>query len=93
MIVKEYHRRGSGPQAAAQELLSSRENRILRLIAEGPTTKEIAFILNLSVKTVEARSQLMKKVGLHTVADLVSTLSAKGSPLTNEIPFALIFPK
>ena len=79
VIVKEYNKQGSGPQAAAQELLSSRENQVLQLIAEGQSTKEIAFILNLSVKTVEAhRAQLMKKLGLHTVADLVKYAIREG---------------
>jgi DNA-binding NarL/FixJ family response regulator len=52
-------------------LLSKREREVLQLIAEGHNTKEIAFILNLSIKTVEThRQQLMKKLNLQTVAGL-----------------------
>ncbi|MRR58420.1 MAG: response regulator transcription factor [Deltaproteobacteria bacterium] len=52
-------------------LLSKREREVLQLIAEGHNTKEIAFLLNLSIKTVEThRQQLMKKLNLQTVAGL-----------------------
>ncbi|MGC2422911.1 MAG: response regulator transcription factor [Nitrospirota bacterium] len=79
VIVEDYYKQSSGPQAAAQELLSSREHQVLKLIAEGKSTKEIAFVLNLSAKTVEAhRAQLMKKLGLHTVADLVKYAIREG---------------
>jgi DNA-binding NarL/FixJ family response regulator len=44
----------------------------LQLIAEGRTTKEIAEVLYISVKTVEThRMQLMKRLGIHDVAGLV----------------------
>lgn len=52
-------------------LLSSREQEVLRLITEGKNTKEIAFILDLSVKTVEShRLQVMKKLDIHNVVEL-----------------------
>ncbi len=45
--------------------LTSRQREILQLVAEGKTTKEVAFQLSLSVKTVEAhRLQLMNKIGI-----------------------------
>ena len=52
--------------------LTAREREILQLLAEGKSTKEVAIILNLSVKTAEThRSNLMRKRGLHSVSELV----------------------
>lgn len=52
--------------------LSARQSEVLRLIAEGFTTKEIAMNLGLSVKTVEAhRTQLMRELEIHDIAGLV----------------------
>ena len=44
---------------------------MVRLLAEGKTSKEVAVALNLSVKTAEThRTNLMRKLDLHSVADL-----------------------
>lgn len=52
--------------------LSPRQREVLRLIAEGKTTKQIAHELKISVKTVEThRAQLMERLGIHDVAGLV----------------------
>lgn len=52
--------------------LSSREREVLQLIAEGKTSREIAEILNLSVKTVQShRTNLMQKLDLHDRGDLI----------------------
>ncbi len=52
-------------------VLSSRERQVLQMIAEGRSTKEIADLLFISVKTVEShRKKIMDKTDLHTVADL-----------------------
>lgn len=54
------------------DLLSPRQREILQLLAEGNTNKEIATLLNLSIKTVEThRKELMERLGLHDVAGLV----------------------
>ena len=54
------------------ERLTPRQREILQLIAERHNTKDIAYILNISVKTVEAhRAQLMKRLGIHDVPGLV----------------------
>lgn len=52
--------------------LSPRERQVLQLIAEGNSTKQIAHLLGLSVKTVEThRSKIMEKLDIHEVASLV----------------------
>lgn len=65
--------KGEGPgSAAAAESLTQRQREILQLIAEGRTTREIAEILHISVKTVEThRTLLMDRLNLHDVAGLV----------------------
>ena len=53
-------------------LLTPRQKEILQLIAEGRSTKEIAHLLTLSIKTVEThRAQLMPRVGIRDVPGLV----------------------
>jgi two-component system, NarL family, response regulator NreC len=52
--------------------LTPREREILKLLAEGNSVKEIAVILGLSVKTVEAHKfNLMRKLDIHNKAQLV----------------------
>ncbi len=52
--------------------LTSRERRVLQLIAEGKSTEQIALELFVSNKTVEAtRRKIMEKLNAHTIADLV----------------------
>ena len=52
--------------------ISDRERQVLQLVAEGKTTKEIAALLNISVKTAEShRSNLMDKLNIHDTAGLV----------------------
>jgi DNA-binding NarL/FixJ family response regulator len=52
--------------------LSSRERQVLQLIAEGKTTKEVATILIISVKTAEShRTRIMQKLDIHETASLV----------------------
>jgi len=69
-VVKEYLQRTSGGGTA--ESLTPRQREILQMIAEGKPTKQIALILNISVKTVEShRAQLMKRLDAKDIATLV----------------------
>jgi DNA-binding NarL/FixJ family response regulator len=53
------------------DVLTSREREVIQLLAEGKTSKEVAVTLNLSVKTAEThRTNLMRKLDLHSLADL-----------------------
>jgi DNA-binding NarL/FixJ family response regulator len=59
--------------------LTSRQSEVLQLIAEGKLNKQIAFELDLSVKTVEKhRQQLMNKLGIHDIAGLTRYAMSKG---------------
>ncbi len=52
--------------------LTSRERQVLQLIAEGKTTKEVAGLLGVSVKTAEShRMRIMSKLDIHETAGLV----------------------
>jgi len=62
--------------------LSPREREVLQLITEGKTTKEIATLLEISVKTAEAhRTKIMTKMGTHGVAGLVRHAIRRGMVL------------
>jgi len=55
-----------------RSVLTPREGQILRLIAEGRSSKEVAHRLRISVATVDThRSNLMRKLNLHSVGKLV----------------------
>ena len=69
-VVEGYVQRVGGEPAA--DVLTARQREVLRLVAGGKSTKEIAFDLNLSVKTVEThRAQIMERLGIRDVAGLV----------------------
>lgn len=56
----------------SSDSLTPRERQVLQLVAEGKTTKEVAVVLGVSVKTAEShRTRLMEKLGIHETASLV----------------------
>jgi DNA-binding NarL/FixJ family response regulator len=70
-VVDQYLQKGVEARSPAASL-TPRQREILQLIAEGKTTKEIAFLLNLSPKTVEThRAMLMQRLQIHDLAGLV----------------------
>ena len=61
------------------DLLTPREREVLQLAAEGKSNKESAALLNLSAYTVEThRTNLMQKLGLHSVPELILYAVRKG---------------
>ena len=59
--------------------LTPREREVLQLVAEGQTTKEIAVVLGLSVKTAEThRAKIMRKLEIHETAGLVRYAIRRG---------------
>jgi NarL family two-component system response regulator LiaR len=64
---------------AALEGLSPRELQVMRLVAEGKTSKEIACVLDLGLQTVRSyRKTMMKKLGVSNVAGLTQLALAAG---------------
>jgi RNA polymerase sigma factor (sigma-70 family) len=78
-IIEGYLQRTSAQAESGGEETSSlfarltpRQREVLQLVAEGHSTKEIAQLLNVSVKTVEThRTQIMERLNIHDVAGLV----------------------
>jgi DNA-binding NarL/FixJ family response regulator len=70
-VVDGYLRDG-GDEPTPLEALTDRQREILQLVAEGKSTKEIAHLLDLSVKTVEThRTRIMERLDIHDVPGLV----------------------
>ena len=75
-IVEAYKTR-SGPPVI--DPLTAREREVLQLVAEGKTTKEVASMLCISVKTVEShRHRLMQKLQIHETASLTRYAIRRG---------------
>lgn len=71
--------RPSGSRFSPIDLLSSRERQVLQLIAEGHTTKAVAYRLQVSVKTVEThRRNLMEKLHSDSIAKLTRLAVREG---------------
>ena len=67
-VIKAYREKGVFPC----ETLTNREIEVLKLVAEGLTSKEIAQMLSISIRTVEHhRANLLKKLNLKNTADLI----------------------
>jgi DNA-binding NarL/FixJ family response regulator len=61
------------------DLLTPREREVVQLIAEGKTTKGIAEVLGISVKTVEShRANIMEKLDIHDIAGIVRYAIRRG---------------
>jgi two-component system, NarL family, response regulator NreC len=74
-IVEAYRSKSDRPP----DPLSTRERQVLQLIAEGKSTKDVAVVLGVSVKTAEShRSRLMQKLDIHETATLVRYAVRRG---------------
>ncbi len=79
VVVSDYIRRLSHPEAEGDCELSSREREVLQLLAEGRTSPGIAEALGISEKTVAShRRHIMDKLNLRTVAELVKYAIREG---------------
>jgi two-component system response regulator NreC len=78
-VVSDYVSQLSNSEYDAYRQLSDRERQVLQLLAEGNSTKEIAFKLHVSVKTIEShRQNIMNKLGIRTLAGLTKFAVREG---------------
>lgn len=71
-VVSGLAERAGGAGEAPLESLTARQREILQMLAEGKSTKAMAFLLEVSIKTVEThRASLMDRLGIHDLAGLV----------------------
>jgi len=78
-VVSDYISQLSTSEYYAYRQLSDRERQVLQLLAEGNSTKEVAFKLHVSVKTVEShRQNIMNKLGIRTLAGLTKFAVREG---------------
>ena len=65
-------RQRSGQAADPYDALTDREKQVLKLVAEGHSNKEVAELLDISVKTAMShREHIMQKLDLHSRTDLI----------------------
>ena len=63
----------------AADPLTARERQVLQMIGEGNSTKDVARVLGISVKTAEShRARLMRKLDIHETASLVRYAIRRG---------------
>lgn len=78
-VVNDYVSQLTKSEYEAYKRLSDRERQVLQLIAEGNSTKEIAYKLHVSVKTIEShRQNMMTKLGIHNLAGLTKFAVREG---------------
>lgn len=75
MVLSGFLRNSSDTQPDGTAIpcsLTAREREIVQLLAEGKSNKEVATVLDVSLKTAEThRANLMRKLGFHSISDLV----------------------
>jgi len=79
VVVDGYKRHLSADKSSVASILTNREREVLQLLAEGNSTKEIAFALGVSAKTIEThRQNMMRKLGMYSVAELTKYAVREG---------------
>ena len=86
-VIEVYLNKAADGQANSLDLLTPRQREILQLIAEGKSSKQIAQLLDASVKTIEShRASLMDRLDIHDVAGLVRYAIRHGLVSTDNRP-------
>ena len=75
LILNNFNSKGGSPSEVPEfigDRLTSREREIVQLLSEGKSSKEVASVLSISVKTAEThRANIMRKLEIHSVSELV----------------------
>ena len=78
-LIRDYVERVQSGEEPGSDPLSRRESEVIKLIAEGHTSKEIAVLLTISEKTVERhRANVLTKLGLRNKVDLTRYAIRRG---------------
>lgn len=78
-ILAEQYQRPSQVRADPYGSLTDREREVFHLVVEGKSTKEIAKIMGIAVKTADNhRTHMMNKLDMHNTADIVRFAARKG---------------
>lgn len=79
MLLHDYRQKVETVPKEGEEDLTEREKEVLKLVAEGRTSQEIADLLNLSKKTVMChRANVYKKLGTHNRTELIKYAIRRG---------------
>jgi len=82
IVVEDYVNHLHKTESSVFFVLTAREREVLQLLAEGKTTKQIAFSLGRSIKTIEThRRRIMDKLNMYSIAELTKYAIREG--LTN----------
>jgi DNA-binding NarL/FixJ family response regulator len=78
-LVRDYMKRAADGEELPEDPLTERETEIVKLIAEGHTSREIAKLLVISDKTVERhRANILDKLGMRDRVDLTRYAIRRG---------------
>ncbi len=79
VVIRDYRKQLLDKEYSVYSVLTKKERETLQLFSEGKTTKEIAHILKVSIKTVEThRSRIMEKLDIHSIAELTKYAVREG---------------
>src|SRR5262249_22569896 len=79
LVQPALHPDGSETEPATEHPLTDRQIEVLQLVAEGKSVKEIAYALDVSVKTAQFhKANIMERLGLRTTAELVKYAIRRG---------------
>lgn len=79
LVISEATHHGNESRLLDSSSLTQREQEVLQMVADGNCTKEIAFALGVSGKTVDVhRSNIMKKLNLNNIVELTKYAIREG---------------